>query len=134
MSSLSRSESSRHDLVFPPGTVMLIVEDENIVAWDIELVFQKLGVAEIHCAPNVTQARLLLNRHPAISIVLLDLRLGDESGAVLIDDLVAMGAAIVLTTGLDDDSGHKFPVVMKPYDYERLVHTVLEAVAKRTMG
>lgn len=110
---------------------MLVVEDENIIAWDIEAVLRKHGVEEVLCALNLRQARDHLRSHPNIAVALLDLRLGEESGEELIDELKERNIAIVLTTGYSEHGEPDLPTVPKPYSYPLLLRTILDALKQR---
>ena len=113
---------------FPTGAKILIVEDESIIAWDVEQIFRDRGVREVLVAPSLRQARISLAEHPDIGLVLIDLKLGDGSGTDLIDDLAAKGIPAIVTTGYDYQSGGRVPVVSKPYAAETLVATALNAI------
>jgi DNA-binding NtrC family response regulator len=113
---------------FPAGTKILVVEDESIIAWDVEQIFRDLGAREILVAPSLRLARAHLAAHPDIGLVLIDLKLEDGSGAGLIDEAAAKGIPAVVTTGYDYCGGGRVPVVSKPYAAETLVAAALNAI------
>lgn len=112
---------------FPDSTIVLIVEDETLIAWDLDLLLRNNGAADVVLASSLAQARRVLDTPVAFTVALLDLRLGDESGADLIEELQRRNIAIVLTTGYSEPAQSAFPVVSKPYSYPLLLRTIMEA-------
>ena len=113
---------------FPVGTKILIVEDESIIAWDIEQIFRDHGVCEILVAPSLRRARMFLAEHAGIGLVLIDLKLGDGSGADLIYDVAAKGIPAIVSTGSDYPDSWRIPVISKPYTTETLIAAAVSAI------
>ena len=49
--------------MFQPDAVILIVEDELIIAWDVEQAFRDSGVTNVLVASSLKLACLLLSSH-----------------------------------------------------------------------
>lgn len=109
------------------GLRLLIVEDQAIIALDLENLLADQGAGFVGWARSIAQARELLRSAAPFHAVLLDLHLGEESGVELIEDLVAGGVAIVLTSGfagnatLAHEGLRQAPLVAKPYRAEDVV-------------
>lgn len=130
----SRNDDDRPTLLsgraFPLDITILIVEDESIVAWDVEQLFRDYGVKNILSAQTLGQAKEFLIQHHDIAVVLLDLKLNDGLGSDLIDELTGRSIPIVITTGYFGHEDHRFPVLFKPYSSMVLLETVLDAIHK----
>lgn len=111
--------------------VLLIVDDEpDILASLRTLLEQRIPAAEVVCAASLDEARALF--HARITDVLLvDQRLGDQSGLALLDDVARSkpDVPVILMTGFRserffrDVAQHRqvLAVVPKPFDVEPLV-------------
>jgi DNA-binding NarL/FixJ family response regulator len=69
-------------------------------------------------AADLDSARAILARPPRPDVVLLDVRLGDENGLAIIEELVAQTAVVVLTA----------------YDYPQYVHSAIRLGAAGFVG
>jgi DNA-binding NarL/FixJ family response regulator len=90
--------------LFREGTAALLAREP-----DLEVV----GVAA-----DLDSARAILARDPRPDVVLLDVRLGDENGLAIIEELVALSAVVVLTA----------------YDYPQYVHSAIRLGAAGFVG
>ncbi len=111
-----------------PGVKALIVEDEKIVAFDVESLLHDFGAEQVLLAATVAQTRRILAGHPDVSIVLLDLKLMDGSGEELIPDLIASGIPFVITTGYSTYANAQAPVIYKPYSAAELLRVMRGAL------
>jgi DNA-binding NarL/FixJ family response regulator len=89
--------------VFREGTAALLAREPD---------FTVVGVAA-----DLDSARAILARDPP-DVVLLDVRLGDENGLAIIEELVAVTAVVVLTA----------------YDYPQYVHSAIRRGAAGFVG
>lgn len=100
---------------------VLVVEDNYLIALDLEAHVRALGFGEVLLAENAEQA-LSLAENAQIAVALLDLGLGDGATSEAVSTrLAAMGVARVVVTGFADTfaEGHPFhgvPVVRKPFN------------------
>lgn len=106
----------------PEGPVVgsvLIVEDNFVVALELESMAQRLGVERIALAPTLRDARTELDG-ASFDLVLLDINLGAETSIGLAEELIAAGQPMVLTTGYGEHallpaSLSGVPILDKPY-------------------
>ncbi len=81
----------------PPGDV-LIVEDDLIIALDLEETILRLGVQTSRTATSVAEAiELIATRKP--DFALLDIGLRDETSLAIADRLDALGVPFAFLTG-----------------------------------
>jgi DNA-binding NtrC family response regulator len=117
------------------GLSILLVEDSFLVAVDCEAMLIELGAAAVHFASTLAEAREALSR-AQVDFVLLDLDLGEETGAPLAAVLAERGVPFVIATGYGHDAlvgallaGR--PAVFKPYTAEGLLRAIGEALRRR---
>jgi light-regulated signal transduction histidine kinase (bacteriophytochrome) len=98
---------------------MLVLEDNMIIALDLEDMLNRLGVKMITVVSSVAQAlEALAEGPPPFSI--LDVNLGAETSFPVADALLAAGAPFAFGTGFGDsaafpDRFRDIPVLQKPY-------------------
>ncbi len=116
-----------------PGRLVLVVEDEFLVALDLERLLRRHGWRVLGPAATVAAALRLL-RGATPDVALLDVNLGGELVTLVAQELRARGVPFVLASAYD---GHelgvvalaKAPSVGKPTDERRLLAALLQAVA-----
>lgn len=114
---------------------LLVVEDETLVAMDLEDVLEDLGHVVIDVAGSPEQALCLLeNRRAEIDAVLLDANLGGDSALPVALRLKDLGIPFVVTSGYEQQELHRegfdAPWVGKPYkpsDIDGALRTVSRA-------
>ncbi|MFN0190993.1 MAG: response regulator [Aestuariivirga sp.] len=119
---------STFDRPIPEGTKILVVEDESIIAWDVEQLLRDCGARDVLVAPSLRQARTFLAEHPDVGLILIDLKLEGGSGTDLIPLAQEQGIPVIITTGYDYHGGGHFPVVSKPYSTDDLISAILDAM------
>lgn len=109
------------------GSCVLVVEDEPLVALDIQDCLQAEG-AQVFCANSLAQALELANGAD-IDAAVIDYGLGGERGDPLCDDLNRRGVPFLIYTGYctSDLHGHwnRTPILSKPAPCECIVSAVL---------
>jgi DNA-binding response OmpR family regulator len=113
-----------------PADRCLIVEDNFVILMDLEDMVRTSGFKFIDLATNLAQAKKLLKANQ-YRIVLLDLRLGNESSAPLVSVLKRLKIPFALTTGyaVEPDSTGLYqgvPVIPKPYAIKIVNHILHE--------
>ena len=117
----------------PAGRLVLVVEDEFLIAMDLELLLQEHGWRVLGPAATVAEAlRLLQGETP--DVALLDINLQGELVTPVAEELRARSVPFVLASAYD---GHKLGVVAlaeapsigKPTDERRLLAALRQAVA-----
>ena len=119
----------------PHGRLALVVEDEVLVALDLELLLQLHGWRVLGPATTVAEAlRLLSGQTP--DIALLDLNLHGELATPVAEHLQARGVPFVVVSayarpGQIVAAVDGAPVVGKPIDERRLIAVLTQAVPSR---
>ncbi|WP_072391328.1 response regulator [Hyphomicrobium sp. CS1GBMeth3] len=103
---------------------ILIVEDDFIIALDLEDILRGLGVANVRTANNVTHALAAITAATP-QFGLIDVNLGGEKSFPVAERLIELGVPFVFTTGYGDNFA--FPphlanarMVTKPYSVEAI--------------
>lgn len=116
------------------GRPALIVEEEFLIALDIQRMLEGLGVGQTLFARNAEEARQLRYHWPDLALAIVELRLDETRNHALPEDLCEAGVALVITTG-DFGLSRKFPslapVIVKPIPEEVLASAVAMALAAR---
>ena len=117
----------------PDGRLVLVVEDEFLIAMDLEELLRRHGWRVLGPVATVAGAlRLLAGERP--DVALLDINLRGELVTPVAEELRARGVPFVLASAYD---GHepagvalaKAPSVGKPTDERRLLAALRQAVA-----
>jgi CheY-like chemotaxis protein len=131
------SKGREGDAVAEPltGKRCLVVDDEFLIALDIQQVLEQAGAAEVVCTGNAVEA-LTAVRRGRFDLAVLDMRLGAGGGTSLpiADALAAADTPFIFLTGLRGDSAEAraYPaalVVEKPYGASTLLAAILQAAA-----
>jgi light-regulated signal transduction histidine kinase (bacteriophytochrome)/CheY-like chemotaxis protein len=101
---------------------MLVLEDNMIIALDLEDMLTRLGVKQVTVASSVAQALEALAEEPP-PFAILDVNLGLETSFPVADALQAAGVPFAFGTGFGDsaafpDRFRDVPVLQKPYSAE----------------
>ncbi|NEP63421.1 MAG: response regulator [Symploca sp. SIO2G7] len=106
----------------------LVVEDNMLIAMEMECSLKTMGFKTVDSAPSVTRALKLLNSHH-YRICFLDIDLKKETSFEIAYELVARQVPFVFTSGYDS----KYPIpknlksmilIKKPVDSEKLKDVV----------
>lgn len=115
---------------------ILIVEDEMLVAVNLEAVVEDLGCASVGIAPDAETAFQLCDEGPDLAFVDLNLRDG-PTGAQIGQTLGARGVTVLYVTAnprmLGDGVPGAIGVMTKPYD-ERSIGEALSYALERRSG
>ena len=116
----------------PQGTHVLIVEDEFIIALDVEGMVRERGAETVAVAHSLADARRLISSH-AFTVSILDVKLRDGSGLELLDELRSRDIAVVLSTGLTavEPPPGQIEMIGKPVGSTELIAAVLRAQTSR---
>ena len=116
------------------GRRCLVLDDEFLIALDIQQALEQAGAAEVVCAASVEGA-LMSVRERRFDLAVLDLRLGHTGGNSLpvAAALQETGTPFIFLTGMYGDAEHTHaypltPVVEKPYDGAALLGAVTKAL------
>lgn len=116
------------------GQDILIVEDQALIALDLEGLLLGLGARECWMAPNVRDALTLLDT-TTLTLAVVDFNLGEETAEVVADRLGAMGVPFVFFTGYGQglqlpERFRDVPIVSKPVVTETLLAKLAQAQAR----
>lgn len=108
----------------PSGLRVLVVEDEALVALDLEFTLLRHGFDVLGPAANVAEASRMLHE-AAPDAAILDVNLGGEPVFPIADALATRGTPFVFTTGYDatilPEEHRGRPIVTKPCPTEKLI-------------
>lgn len=124
---ISRHFIDRHSNTqdLPTDLSFLVVEDEGIVAWDLEELLTLQAGGKVQLANSLAHARDYMATHQAIDFVITDWKLPDGSGLELMPSLGVSGIPFLMITGYPLDSQtENLPVLQKPFTSEKLLHAV----------
>jgi CheY-like chemotaxis protein len=117
------------------GLSILMVEDQLLIAMDVQTMLAREGAATVETASSVKEAlHSLTIVQPDVAI--LDVNLGNGSSIPVAHALAARGIPFVFATGYGETSlipselGH-VPIVRKPYDIAALMGALTAAMEKK---
>ncbi|MDB5652521.1 MAG: signal transduction histidine kinase [Tardiphaga sp.] len=117
------------------GLSILMVEDQLLIAMDVQTMLAREGTATVETASSVKEAlHSLTIFHPDVAI--LDVNLGNGSSLPVAHVLVARNIPFVFATGYGETSlipaelGH-VPIVRKPYDIISLIAALTTSMANK---
>jgi CheY-like chemotaxis protein len=116
----------------PQRLTVLVVEDEPLIALDIEDALTSLDVV-VRLARSIAEARERLSAAPPPHIVLLDVVLPDGRSFDLAREILGMGLPLVFLTGYDHGIPEEMSEVMvvdKPFSTDALVSAVRRLAGK----
>jgi CheY-like chemotaxis protein len=111
---------------------ILVVEDDTLVAWDIEALLQDAGGTVVGPVGRLAQALELVTAGE-FDIALLDLNLGADNSLLAADRLEEAGIPFIFLSGhsaefLPERHRHR-PLVAKPFHPRLLLDAILDARA-----
>lgn len=114
-----KAEVMQADRVRLQDKSILIVEDQLLIAMDVEQALADHGLSDVRTVSSVYEAlQAIRTHHP--DLALLDFNLGDETSTDVARTLRERGIPFLFATGYADRSMiptefHDVPVVRKPY-------------------
>lgn len=106
---------------------ILVVEDEPLIAVDIEMTLADLGWEVVGPAGTLEQARKLVDSG-TFSLALMDINLRDAQSFGIAEELKRRGIATVFLSGdigtSKPEALQDTPVLYKPIDYAKLIETL----------
>jgi CheY-like chemotaxis protein len=107
----------------PPGTRVLIVEDEAIIAMTAEDMIEEMGCVVAGVAASIPEA-LAHAEAGAFDVVLLDINLNGAASTAVAELLAARALPFIFTTGYGPSGPApgfaNIPVVPKPYRADQI--------------
>jgi DNA-binding NtrC family response regulator len=110
------------------GRRVMIVEDEVLVAMELERLLEEQGCAVVGPAPTVDRALALLDRERPDAVI-LDVNLDGQTAIPVAAALNARGVPFVLATGYGNAQAAEpelkgVPRIDKPVSHDRLVRVL----------
>ena len=110
------------------GRRVLVVEDEFLIALDIEQMLRRLGAGPVDVAAHLADAFAAIGR-TLPDLAVLDFKLGMETTVSLAETLAAHAVPLVFLTGYDDLGTMPGPLrdaprLGKPVDFSALAATL----------
>ena len=111
----------RHDS--PPQDV-LVVEDDVLLALDLEQILRDCGVVQVRTTDSVPEAMAIIDERVP-DFAFLDVKLGAQNSFEIAHRLVELAVPIAFVTGYDDDvpfhgAFEDVLKIRKPYDTETI--------------
>lgn len=111
---------------------ILIVEDEMLVAWDIEQTLRDHNFKDFKLATSCKGAREHIERASGqVSLIILDLKLEDGNASALIDEFTAHNIPVLVVTGYIGFAHAQIPIVYKPFSTITLLEAVYSLLVRR---
>jgi len=102
----------------PPSPLVLLVEDEPILAINTQMMLSAIGLEDVEVAGSVRDAMALIERN-AFGLAILDLSLGNETSIPIAERLCTDKIPVVITTGFEDVTlpavCEGTPILRKPF-------------------
>ena len=116
------------------GKRCLVVDDELLIALDLEQELKAHGAAEVVCAGGLQEAFEAVHS-TMFDVAVLDLRLGRDSSLPIAELLRARGTPFVFLTGARSDAAEiaafAAPVIEKPFLAPLLLAALRQALEVR---
>jgi PAS domain S-box-containing protein len=117
----------------PTRRRVLVVEDEALIALDLEANLEELGFQVVGSSVTTAEARRVLRAH-AIDLAVLDVNLGGETTHDLAAELRGAGIAVLFCSGYEDVGASlelaDIPRLLKPVSRDALAGAI-DALLKR---
>jgi CheY-like chemotaxis protein len=112
---------------------ILIVEDEYLVAMNLQDALSSLGTVVIGPVPSVEKAIEMIESEPDIDATVVDFNLGGVMAYAVADSLLARNIPFVFTSGYEDDVLRaRYPQVRnchKPYLFPKMEEALTSAIS-----
>ena len=109
------------------GKRCLVLDDEFIIALDIQQILEQAGATSVVCAGNATDALAAIERGPRFDFAVLDVKLSEPGECLKVADALAeQGTPFIFLTGMRGEAEHtrrfpRAPIVDKPFQAPALL-------------
>lgn len=111
---------------------VLIIEDEKLVAWDMQQILNDAGFKKVVLTSTLSGAHAQLeNPVHAFGLAVLDLKLEDGDGTSLIAHFLAKNIAVLVVTGYGSFNHPGVGVLRKPFSAQDLAVAAQSLLAGR---
>lgn len=128
-----RSAKSAQPRVDLSGISLLLVEDQLLIALDVESMLNERGITNVTTSGSVADAVTKLSSMRPDAAV-LDVNLGSETSIPIAEELAQRSIPFVFATGYGERgmvpaSFEDIPIVRKPYDVDNLAEAIAQVMA-----
>ncbi|HEY0854588.1 MAG TPA: HWE histidine kinase domain-containing protein, partial [Devosia sp.] len=118
--------------VLPAETRILLLEDQMLIAMDIEASLADRGYSAVTTTNSVREALVVLERQRP-DVAILDINLGETTSLPVAEALVRLGIPFIFATGYGEGTSipegfADVPIVRKPYDIAAVVAALASVV------
>lgn len=120
------------------GLRCLVLDDEFLIALDIQQILESAGARDVTCVASVADALAVLQTSEKFDFAVLDVKLNgaDRTSLEVASELHRLRVPFILLTGMraDEISTAKYPaapVVEKPYQAPLLLDAIARAFKRR---
>mgnify|MGYP001160552260 CR=1 FL=1 len=114
------------------GLRILVVEDEALVAMNLEMILEDLGCVVVGPAMRFDQAEQMMHSEGRLDVAILDVNLGGQPVYPLANHLKETGIPIIFATGYDvsgiPEEWHGWPTLKTPYSNEDVEREMARAL------
>ncbi len=130
---LQREDSICTDREFLLGKSVLIIEDELLIAMNLESWLREAGAARVEVVHRLSSARDALNMESSFDVAVLDLMLADGDASPLTKVLRQLGIPFVITTGdasalAGSELTPSAAILVKPFPESELLAALRRAI------
>ena len=117
---------------------VFLVEDQMLIAMDVEYMLEGHGITNIETA---TSSAMALDKLKSLTpdVAILDINLGNDTSIPVAYELLKRGVPFMFATGYADgimippEFAH-VPVIRKPYDEDSLMGSIGKLVGKQVLA
>ena len=118
------------------GVRVFIVEDESLVAMQLEDMLTDLGCDIVGMAMRLNRAREMLETAPQMDVAILDVNISGEKVYPVAELLRSRGIRLVFATGYGRSGvtpeWHSWPILQKPYTERQVASTLAHVMTLPT--
>jgi len=116
------------------GEVILVLEDEFILAWEAEEILKEAGACVLGPAHNIAQALKLIEEASKIHAAVLDININGSESTPVAKELDKREVPYLFTTGygVDTPRAGKALVLDKPYAASALIQSLSTMILRVT--
>ena len=116
------------------GRRILIVEDEPLLAFELEAELEAVGALPVESVPDVAHALRTIDSGDLFDAAILNVWLRGQLSFPVADALRHRGIPFVFVTGNQSDAAQRYPDITahpKPADMDAVVRTLAGLIARR---
>ncbi|MER0239956.1 response regulator [Fulvimarina sp. MAC8] len=115
------------------GLSVFVVEDESVIAMQLEDMLIEAGCEVVGPAMRLKVAQTMVEGDAEVGVAVLDVNLGNATVFPIAERLREMGIPIVFATGYGRegvaDEWKHYPILQKPYTARQIEEAILEVLA-----